>query len=140
MNARHRFRKTRPFVGLLWLSAVLTLLASPARSAPAAKHPSHDIRVSVVRYQGRNFHVVRLPRCQHLEAVITNEPAGETLARAKQRMGGIASLTGAFHDPHSLALADFLQRDGAIESGATTGRWLLVITPDGQLNITGDYA
>ena len=54
-------------------------------------------------------------------------------------MGGVAALTGSFHDPHSLILADFLQRDGAIESGATTGRWLLVIRKDGSLDITGNY-
>ncbi len=92
MNARNRFRNTLLFAGLLWLSAVLTLLSRPRWPLGPGQHPSHEVLVSVVRYQHRIFHVVRLPRCEHLEAVITNEPSGETLAQAKQRMGGVASI------------------------------------------------
>ncbi len=45
-------------------------------------------------------------------------------------------MTGTFHDPHTLWLADFLQRNGTIECDTSTGRWLLTIDADGRLDIT----
>jgi len=126
------------WTALTVLSLVLT--APAATPTPAATHPSHEVKVWVARFKGRNLHVARLPRCKHLQAVITNEPSGETRERAKQRVGGVASMTGTFHHPRTLSLADFLQRDGAIESAAHTGRWFLVILADGSVDITGNYA
>src|SRR5574340_82324 len=121
---------------------LLNLATTVAAQSPAAaaSHPRHDILVWSTHYKGRTFHVVRLPRCEHLQAVIWHEPGGETRAQAKQRLGGVASLTGSFHDPRTYWLADFLQRDGNIVSGASTGRWFLVMRPDGTLDISGDYA
>ena len=113
--------------------------AKEAVKTPAKAHPRHDVKVWKSRYRGRAFQVVQLPRCEHLEAVITHEPCGETLARAKRRMGGVAACTGSFHNPRSMDLADFLQRDGEIESHASTGRWFLSIMENGELDIANNY-
>ncbi len=139
-----RVRHTRLFVAsaAVLLAGLTSWWAAPAWAASStrAKHPSHQVKQWTARYQGRTFHVVRLPRCEHLEAVITHDPTGETLAQAKRRKGGVAAMTGAFHNPQSMCLADFLQRDGAIESGASTGRWFLALLADGTIDITNDYA
>jgi len=116
-----------------------TALLLSAASASLAAHPRHELKTWTTRYKGQTFHVVRLPRCEHLETVISYQPAGETRARAKQRLGGIATLTGSFHHPRSLALADFLQRNGTIVSGASTGRSFLTINQEGAIDISRDY-
>jgi hypothetical protein len=83
--------------------------------------------------------VTQLPRCEHLEAIITHEPSGETLRQAKQRLGGVAAMTGSFHDPRTMVPVDFLQRKGAISSRATTGRWFLAITWGRVADISDNY-
>lgn len=102
-------------------------------------HPPHVVKVWTTKHKGRIFRVIQLPRCRHMEAVITYNPSGETLAAAKKRVGGAAAMTGSFHHPKTFALADFLQRDGRISSGAKTGRWFLAMYPDGKVAISGDY-
>ncbi len=103
-------------------------------------HPRHIVKVWLTTHRGRTFRVIQLPRCEHMEAVISYNPRGETKEQAKERLGGAAVCTGAFHDPRSMALADFYQIDGSILSGARTGRWFLALSDDGQMDISGDYA
>ncbi len=103
-------------------------------------HPPHIVKVWMAKHRGRVFRIVQLPRCEHLETVITYNPSGETLKQAKARIGGVAAVTGSYHHPQSMALADFLQRDGCVLAGARTGRCLLVINRDGTLDISDEYA
>lgn len=106
---------------------------------PPKKHPRHRLKVWMATHRGRSFRVIQLPRCEHLEAVIAYNPAGETMAHAKKRKGGVAACTGSFHHPKSMALADFLQRKGAVVSHATTGRWFLAIFGNGKMRISDNY-
>jgi hypothetical protein len=103
-------------------------------------HPPHVVKVWMVRYKRRTFRIIQLPRCEHLETVITYDPSGETVAHAKKRLGGVAACTGSFHNPKSMVLADFLQRRGTIVCPARTGRHCVVLDGNGALNISGDYA
>ncbi len=112
----------------------------PPAGLSARRHPRHDVRAFQVKYRGRTYHVAELPRCEHLEAVFSYDSSGETAARAKRRFRGIAACTGSFHNPRSFALADFLQKDGQIISGAATGRWFFATTDDGEFTITDDYS
>lgn len=102
-------------------------------------HPPHVVKVWMARHKNRVFRVIQLPRCEHLETVITYNPSGETLKQAKMRVGGVAAVTGSYHHPRSMALADFLQRDGCVLAGARTGRCLVVINRDGLLDISPEY-
>jgi len=126
---------TRAQLSVLLGTALLLSAASASLAAP----PRPELKTWTTRYKGRAFHVVQLPRSDQLEAVISYEPAGETRARAMQRLGGIATLTGSFHHPRTLALADFLQKNGTIVSGATTGRSFLSINQQGAVDISRDY-
>ncbi|MGC8862973.1 MAG: hypothetical protein ACP5R5_09405 [Armatimonadota bacterium] len=103
-------------------------------------HPPHMVKVWMARHKGRTFRVIQLPRCEHLETVITYDPSGETLARAKRRIGGVAALTGSYHHPQTMALADFLQRDGCVLAAARTGRCLVAIDQNGTLDISPEYS
>jgi hypothetical protein len=82
----------------------------------------------------------RLPRCLHIELVIADNPAGETKEQAEKRLGGIAVLTGSFHHPRSMAIADFLQNRGEVIQEPTTSRWFLAVTKDGDVDISHNYA
>lgn len=115
-------------------------VAAPAKSPPDPNHPPHGVKVWLAKYKGRTFRITQLPRCEHLETVFTYDPTGETLASARKRVGGIAGLSGSFHHPQSMYLADFFQIDGAVLSAATTGRAVVVVWPSGLLDITRDYA
>src|SRR3989344_3615123 len=46
-------------------------------------HPKHELVVWTTRYHGRIFRVIKLPRCEHLETIMTYFPAGETKEQAK---------------------------------------------------------
>jgi len=113
--------------------------SKPASIDSKTGHPAHVVKVWLTTHKERTFRVTQLPRCEHLEAVITHEPSGETLQQAKERMGGVAAITGSFHHPRSYSLADFLQKDGTIYAHATTGRWFVRFTEDGPIDISGDY-
>ncbi|HEX2951221.1 MAG TPA: hypothetical protein VHV83_16880 [Armatimonadota bacterium] len=120
---------------------VAQVTTQPTAAIPVKSwHPRHTVQLSHLRFHGVTFQVVRLPRCEHLETCITYDPAGETLQHAKKRMGGIAALSGSFHNPQSMALADFLQANGSILSPARTNRYLLVIDANGILHISGNHA
>lgn len=80
-----------------------------------------------------------MPRCEHLEAVFTYNPSGETLGQAKKRVGGVASCSGSFHNPHSMVLADFFQRDGSVLTGARTGRGFFAVEDNGKMEISRNY-
>lgn len=112
---------------------------APRETGQAAWHPPHVVKVWMATHKGRVFRVTQLPHCEHLETVITYDPAGETLARARERMGGIAACTGSFHNSRTMALADFLQRNGSLISSARTGRSFVAIREDGRLDISNDY-
>lgn len=102
-------------------------------------HPSHKVKLWRTWYKGRTFLVAQLPRCEHMECVIAYNPSGETPEEAKKRLGGAAVCTGSFHHPRTMALADFLQREGSVISAATTGRSFVSIKEDG-IDISRDYA
>lgn len=102
-------------------------------------HPPHVVKVWTTVHKGRTFRVTQLPRCEHLETLITYDGSGETLKQAKLRTGGIAACTGSFHNSQTMALADFLQRDGAVISPARTGRNYVAVYADGRLDISGNY-
>ncbi len=101
--------------------------------------PPNILKVWLTDYKGRTYRVVQLPRSPSIETIITYHPQGETLEQAKTRMGGCAVMTGSFHHPRSMALADFLQRDGRVLSALKTKRPYLAIYPDGRLAIATDY-
>jgi len=105
-----------------------------------AHHPKHAVKVWLTEYRGRTFRVIQLPRCEHMEAVISYNRRGETKEEAKERLGGVAVCSGAFHNSKSMALADFYQIDGSIVSSATTGRWFFAAMDDGQMDLSGNYA
>ncbi|MCE5199554.1 MAG: hypothetical protein ABFD54_14830 [Armatimonadota bacterium] len=102
-------------------------------------HPPHRVRVWKTRYRGRKFRVTQLPRCEHIEAIISYEPGGETLGRAKKRFSGVAACTGSFHNSRTYALADFVQKNGCVVSGARTGRCFVSFAEDGSIEISRDY-
>ncbi len=101
-------------------------------------HPPHVVKVWTTRHMGRIFRVIQLPRCEHMEMLITYEPYGETLAQAKKRLGGVAACTGSFHHPKTMALADFLQRNGAVLADSRTDRCVVTDHDGGKLNILRD--
>jgi hypothetical protein len=104
-----------------------------------AKHVAHEVKAWTTRYRGRIFRVIQLPRCEHLEAVIAQAPAGETMQQAKLRLGGVAVSTGAFHNPRTFSPADFIQRGGRQLGPARTGRWMFMILADQTLQISDNY-
>ena len=106
---------------------------------PVEPHPKHVVKVWMARHRGRVFRVIQLPRCEHIEALIAYNPKGETLRQAKERLNGVAALTASFHHPKSMCLADFLRTNGKQFGRATTGRWLLVILPNGEMHISDNY-
>jgi hypothetical protein len=106
---------------------------------PKMFHPKHEVIVWRTRYKGRTFQVIQLPRCEHLEAIISHEPGGETLMQAEKRLGGVAAMSGSFHDPRTLVPVDFLQRQGVVTSSAQTGRWFLAITWGQVSDISDNY-
>jgi len=112
---------------------------TPSENPETAHHPRHIVKVWLTTHKGRTFRVIQLPRCEHMEAVVAYNQNGETKEEAKERLGGVAVCTGAFHSPQSMALADFYQSEGAILSGAKTGRWFFAILEDGQMDLSGDY-
>jgi len=92
----------------------------------------------MARYGGFVFRTVQMPRCEHIQAVITYNPSGETGERAKIRMRGIVAATASYHNPQTMSLADFLQRDGRILSSRQTGRWFFAGF-NGSPRIGGNY-
>lgn len=116
-------------------------IGAPKQVASAnAWHPPHRVKVWLTTHKGRTFRVTQLPRCEHVETLITHNPRGETLAGAKNRAGGFAACTGSFHHPRSMALADFVQKEGSILSAARTGRSFVAVQENGVMDISCDYA
>ena len=112
---------------------------TPEITSTEAAHPKHVVKVWLTEHRGRTFRVVQLPRCEHMEPVISYNRRGETKEQAKERLGGVAVSSGAFHNSKSMALADFYQIDGSIVSSATTGRWFFAVMDGGQMDLSGDY-
>lgn len=106
---------------------------------PKSWHPPHLVKVWTTRYRRGAFSVTQLPRCEHLETLITYNPSGESLKQAKLRSGGVAACTGSFHNSRTMVLADFLQRKGCIVSPARTGRPFVTIQENGCVDISCDY-
>lgn len=102
-------------------------------------HPPHVVKQWMAVHKGRTFRVTQLPHCEHMETLITYDSSGETCKKAKERTGGIVACTGSFHNSQSMALADFLQKDGAILAHARTGRSYVAVHADGRLDISQDY-
>lgn len=58
--------------------------------------------------------------------LVTYHPApGVTRAQVKQRTGAIVVCTGSYHHPQTMALADYLQRDGRVLMARRTQRGIL---------------
>ncbi len=111
--------------------------ARPARRRPY--HPPHVVKVWMVEHRGRVFRCIQLPRCEHLEVILSLDWKGQTLEEAKRRHGGIAACTDGFVHSRNLTPADFLQTGGRRLSRAVTGRWMLVIHDGGAMDIHGNY-
>lgn len=103
-------------------------------------HPKHQMIVWTTRYHGRIFRVIKLPRCEHLEKIMTYLPEGETKEQAKNRLKGIASCSAAFYDPKTNKPVDYFRKDGHKITGRSVGRWFLAIFPDGSLEISDDHS
>lgn len=89
-------------------------------------HPRHQSKTWITRYRGRIFRTTQLPRCEHVEMLVTYHPApGATRAQVRERTGAIVVSTGSYHHPQTMALADFLQRDGRVLMGRRTRRGIL---------------
>lgn len=104
----------------------------PLPKAPPKRtwHPRHRVKTWLSQYQGRIFRTVQIPRCNHVEMVLTYVSApGETCTRAKRRTGAIAVTAGSYHNPHSMALADFFQKNGRVFSARRTRRGILASRP-----------
>lgn len=108
----------------------------PLKACPA----DHTVKTFTTSYAGRSYRVTRLPRCLHIEMVITNNPRGETKEQAQERVGGVAVCSGSFHHPRTLSIADFLQSNGDVIQDPTTKRWFLVLTQNGTVDISNNYA
>jgi len=113
--------------------------ATAIKPKKTSYHPPHVLKVWTAVYKGRTFRVTQLPHCEHIETLITYDGSGETLKQAKLRTGGIAACTGSFHNSQSMALADFLQRDGCVVSPARTGRNYIAVHASGKLDISDNY-
>jgi hypothetical protein len=113
------------------------LEARPKRPRPY--HPPHVVKVWMVEHRGRVFRCIQLPRCEHMEAILSLDWNGQTLEQAKKRHGGVAACTDGFIHSRNLTPADFLQANGRRLSRAVTGRWMLVIQQSGALDIHGNY-
>ena len=103
-------------------------------------HPPHEVKVWTAVYKTRIFRVIQLPHCEHIETVIAYNRCGESVKQAKMRNHGVAACTGSFHNPQTMALADFVQQKGSIVSSARTGRPFVCIGECGRLDISQDYA
>ena len=89
-------------------------------------HPRHQSKTWLTKYRGRIFRTTQLPRCEHVEMLVTYHPApGVTRAQVKQRTGAIVVCTGSYHHPQTMALADYLQRDGRVLMARRTQRFML---------------
>ncbi len=94
-------------------------------------HSSHHVKVWLTNYESRIFRTVQIPRCEHVEMVVTYVPApGETCAQVKRRTRAIAVCSGSYHHPQSMALADFLQRGGKVLMPRRTVRGILTTDPE----------
>ncbi len=130
----------KPFSRLLKpAEAAAVLGAEPPAPKQTSWHPPHVVKVWLTNYRGHTYRITQIPRCEHVETVIAYNPSGETLQQAKKRLGGMAASTGSFHNPKSMALADFLQSKGSIVSPARTGRAFVAIDKHGGVDISGDY-
>ncbi|AKM82733.1 TPA: hypothetical protein DD449_00660 [Candidatus Berkelbacteria bacterium] len=123
---------------LLIVLVVLALLALPCASW-TQNHPKHIVKPWVTKYKGATFLVVQLPRCNHVEAVISYEPGGEKKERAKKRLGGFAVCSGNFYDCRTNLPVDYFRRNGVKVKGREVGRYFLAIHPDGRINLSQDY-
>ncbi len=116
------------------------VLSEPEVCPPPKWRPPNVLKVWTTRYRGKVFRVTQLPRSDSIETLITYDLSGETIARAKKRVGGVAAIPGSFHHPKSLNLADFLQRQGRMLVGARTGRFFLAIECDGRVTVSNEYS
>ena len=140
-NDEHRVRASEKLLtrSLRPSEATAVLGAKKTPDRKTLWHPPHVLKVWLTTFRGRTYRVTQLPRCEHVETLISYKPRGETLCEAKNRLGGIAASTGSFHNPKSMVLADFLQRKGTIICPARTGRCFVAVDGKGALSISGDY-
>lgn len=142
-NAAKQKKKTEPpatISKVLQPSEVSAMLGTKdAKPKARANHPPHMIKTWMAVYKGRTFRVTQMPRCEHMETVITYNPSGETLAQAKKRLAGVSVCTGSFHNPRTMALADFLQKNGSLLSSSKTCRYIVSNHDDGKVVISRDF-
>ncbi|MDH7569941.1 MAG: hypothetical protein QHJ73_10185, partial [Armatimonadota bacterium] len=97
-------------------------------------HSRHIVKTWLTNYRGRVFRTIQLPRCQHVEMVLTYTPApGATVAEVKKRLNAIAVSSGSYHHPQSMALADFFQKEGRVLMQRRTQRGILTSRDDGEV-------
>jgi hypothetical protein len=130
----------RPMTRSLLPSEATAILGGKGVPGPTPEwHPPHVLKVWLTTFRGQTYRVTQLPRCEHLETLISYDPRGQTLRQAQARLGGIAASTGSFHHPESMVLADFMQQKGAIMCPARTGRCFVAVDRTGAVSISGDY-
>jgi hypothetical protein len=96
-------------------------------------HPRHQVKVWMAKYKGRIFRTVQIPRCEHVEMIVTYRPApGETCRQVKERTGAIVAMTGSYHHPQTMVLADYFQHNGRVLMGRRTERGILT-SDEGQV-------
>ncbi|NLB96963.1 MAG: hypothetical protein GX785_14805 [Armatimonadetes bacterium] len=150
MGKKRKRRSLRKLVAMLAVALALALCPSPMGIEPPPPppkpkpkpvdvviplpdppperkwHPRHQSKTWLTKYRGRIFRTTQLPRCEHVEMLVTYHPApGVTRAQVKQRTGAIVVCTGSYHHPQTMALADYLQRDGRVLMGRRTQRGIL---------------
>lgn len=121
------------------LSCVFLFLTDCYAKTTPSRHPRHQMVVWTTKYKGVIFRVIKLPRCEHLETIITYFPSGETKEQAKKRLEGNAVSTACFYNRQTLKPVDFFRRYGQEIIGKEKGRKVLLILENGHLEITGDY-
>lgn len=146
-------KRWRIVIDFFLILLVLLILASKGdqgdESTPSAvakgkvqiKHPSHQVIIWTTRFHGRIFRVIKLPRCEHIQTIITYKPPGETKEEAKKRLQGAAVCTASFYHRRLSRPVDFFRRLGRRITGqeVKTKRYFLAIYPDRHLEISKDY-
>lgn len=125
---------------LVFLIVIIVLILILARQSFAKEnHPRHEVVVFEKKYRNRNFLVVRLPHCEHLEMIVAYNPEAETKRQAKERTGGIAVSTGPFYNMTTKTPVDRVMKNGKSLSHDVADRTVLVVLPSGKLKLTRDF-
>jgi hypothetical protein len=136
MNAKQRIA-VNVVLAFLILFFLLIICLKATNPAPL-QHPRHEISVFRKKKYGRNFLVIVIPRCEHVEAVFADLPEKETIKEARERLHGFAAMSASFYNPKNNNHVDFVKRFGKVNYPRTTKRYFLIKNYDGSFEITND--